>query len=61
MSLISFRHKLFEAFLFGGAASVIWFTTSYLIKTIHEHSDDMEELFERVEKCEERQDHELKK
>ena len=52
---------MFEAFLFGGVAAVIVSATSYLIRKTHEHSDDMRELFERVEKCEERQDHELKK
>ena len=61
MSYILFRHRMFEAFLFGGVAAVIVSATSYLIRKTHEHSDDMRELFERVEKCEERQDHELKK
>ena len=61
MSYISFRRELFQAFLHGGAAAVIIFTTSYVIDKIHQHCDDMKELFERVEKCEEIQDHYLKK
>ena len=61
MSYISFQRQLFKAFLYGGSFAAIWFTTIYVIDKIHDHSDYMEELFERVERCEERQEDQLKK
>ena len=61
MSLISFRQKLFDAFLYGGAVAAIIFITGHLIEKTHENFDYIEELCERVEKLEERQDHQLKK
>ena len=59
MSDRSFCYQLFEAFLFGGAAAVIIYTTSYLIEKTIQPGDKIEELFSRLEECEE--NHELKK
>ena len=75
MSYNSFVPEVFEAFLFGGAAAAIFATTSYIVNKTHRHSDkiyehsdalfqhsvEMEKLLERIEKCEERQDQQLKK
>ena len=68
MSYNSFVSEVFEAFLYGGAAAAIFTTTSYLVNKTHrdsdkifEHSCELIKLLERVEKCEERQDQQLKK
>ena len=53
MSDRSFSHQLFEAFLIGGVCAVIGYTTSYLIDKTNQHGDEIEELFSRLEECEE--------
>ena len=53
MSDRSFCYQLFEAFLVGGAAAVIVYATSYLIDKTIQHGDEIEELFSRLEECEE--------
>ena len=52
MSDRSFCSNLFEAFVLGGVYSVIFYTTSYLIVKTTQHSDEIEELFSRLEECE---------
>ena len=53
MSDSSFFNQLFEAFLVGGAAAVIGYTTSYLIDKTIQHGGEIEEQFSRLEECEE--------
>ena len=45
----SFCSNLFEAFVLGGAYSVIIYTTSYLILETIQHGDEIKELFSRLE------------
>ena len=45
----SFCDCLFKAFIVGGTAAVIYFTTSYLIEKTFQHSCEIEELFSRLE------------
>ena len=49
MSDRSFCDYLFDAFLVGGTAAVIFYTTSYLIDKTIQHSGEIEELFSRLE------------
>ena len=58
---MNFEKDLVKAFLVLGAADFILFSTCKLIDKIEEHDFYMEDLCERVSKCEERQDLELKK
>ena len=51
-----------KSFVKGGTFGIVFGSTVYIINKIKKHFGDIEELFERVEKCEERQeDHNLKK
>ena len=52
MSDRSFCYNLFDAFVFGGAYSVIIYTTSYLILETIQHGDEIKELFSRLEEYE---------
>ena len=47
-----FDKGLLNAFLVCGYAGGIFFAICYLLNKIDQNSDDVEELFERVEECE---------
>ena len=49
----TFCDNLFDVFIRGGTVAVIVFTTSYLIDKTNQHGDEIEELFSRLEECEE--------
>ena len=48
MSDRSFGDCMFDAFLVGGTATVIFYTTYYLICKTVQHSGKIEELFSRL-------------
>ena len=49
----SFFDSLFNNFIRGGTIAVIIHTTFYLIDKTIQHSGEIEELFSRLEECEE--------
>ena len=48
----SFCDSFFDAFLFGGTAAAVIYTTFYLIDKTDQHDDEIEELFSRLKECE---------
>ena len=46
-------HNFFEGLIIGAAVVVIGFTSAALIDKIRQHDDEIEELFSRLEECEE--------
>ena len=49
----TFFDDILSIFIRGGALAVFACTTSYLIDKTNQHGDEIEELFSRLEECEE--------